>query len=51
MKRWTIAHETFFCCGVACCSVIAAAMFVVGWPLVFVPWIWKGYTCWNEEEQ
>lgn len=51
MNRWTIAHEAIFCCGVACCSVVTLAMFVVAWPVVFVPGLWQGYSCWPEDEE
>lgn len=49
MKRWTIWHQAFFCCGVACCSVVAIAM-LAAWPVVLIPKLWDGYTCWENND-
>ena len=49
-KRWTVVHEALFWSGVACYSVILLPVAVMLFPVVFVPGLWEGYSCWNNDE-
>lgn len=28
---------------------LALVLLVVGWPVIFVPGLWDGYTCWDDD--
>jgi hypothetical protein len=48
--NWTMTNKALFWNSVACCSVVALAMATVFWPVIFVPGMWEGYTCWEDRD-
>ncbi len=30
--------------------VLLALSLVLGWPVLFMPWIWREYSCWETDE-
>jgi len=46
----TRKEYVFLVCWLAGSSTLAMVLLVVGWPVVFCPWIWRGYTAWSLED-
>ncbi len=48
-RNWTLKRRTLFALGLMGSGTLFIVFLVFGWPVVFWPGLWKGYTCWEDD--